>query len=561
MLRPCHITLLLLCLLPNFIHAQVTLGQEQANNTSACTADSLHPYCSSAFTAVTDAHDSGNSQPIETTVFDPVPGHVSSVSLSSTAQPTLMYQGFNGKFLCEYQPWFSQQSGNNAHWNVGYDETNLQTTNAQASAMINVGCNVALVDFYGTNELDKASYQFNLNATGTLFTSVSNVSANLKFGILEDDKAFNGTSSGTGDTGNCNQYGSAGNYNTQDEQDTIQCIETALQNDVTWTAQHYTSGGAYWIDGRSHKPVITFFGSLCDFPAIYYQDTQPCPQASGQGISNWNQIWTYIQNWSNTTFPPGIAYVFQYGAFGRPAIQSPTGDFAWPQPAPWDGNDGTDSTGSQFWWCDGAMYQCSPYGYLYRFYQNASQDMSQHQGDIGIGVIEKGFDGTLINWGNNRVTSQQCGNVLLLTAAEPSTSGYFSKNNQIPYMQIATWNDYEEGTEIETGIDNCYSIPQPVINEQNGTINWTLNSSDLYGYASHSTIHHFTIWWGKHNSGPNDPIYVAATNIGNGQTSFLLSNLSNLPHPAPDYTIDLFVEMVGMPLILNKMSPAVSYTY
>jgi len=54
---------------------------------------------------------------------------------------------------------------------------------------------------------------------------------------------------------------------------------------------------------------------------------------------------------------------------------------------------------------------------------------------------------------------------------------------------------------------------------------------------------------------------VAATNIGNGQTSWPLSKISGLPSPAPDYTIDLFVEMVGMPLILNKMSPAVHYTY
>jgi hypothetical protein len=34
-----------------------------------------------------------------------------------------------------------------------------------------------------------------------------------------------------------------------------------------------------------------------------------------------------------------------------------------------------------------------------------------------------------------------------------------------------------------------------------------------------------------------------------------------LPVPAPNYTVDLYVEMVGMPLVLNKMSSAVRYTY
>jgi hypothetical protein len=27
----------------------------------------------------------------------------------------------------------------------------------------------------------------------------------------------------------------------------------------------------------------------------------------------------------------------------------------------------------------------------------------------------------------------------------------------LPYLQFATWNDYNEGKEIETGIDSCYS--------------------------------------------------------------------------------------------------------
>jgi hypothetical protein len=44
-------------------------------------------------------------------------------------------------------------------------------------------------------------------------------------------------------------------------------------------------------------------------------------------------------------------------------------------------------------------------------------------------------------------------------------------NLQIPYMQIATWNDYEEGTEIETGVDSCWRFNSPQVSSQ--TLNWT----------------------------------------------------------------------------------------
>jgi hypothetical protein len=35
------------------------------------------------------------------------------------------------------------------------------------------------------------------------------------------------------------------------------------------------------------------------------------------------------------------------------------------------------------------------------------------------------------------------------------TNYYSQANNPLPWMMVATSDDYEEGTEIETGIDNC----------------------------------------------------------------------------------------------------------
>jgi hypothetical protein len=528
---------LLVCLLAfaPLSNAQITLTEETANNTSACnpqgqTQPAWCTYANSYFNGFEDQNDVGmNPPPVETVWPDPVAGHVTNVSLSSTAAPTLMYTGFNGQFLCNYLPWF----GSSSHKDVGYDETNSQTTDAQATAMNAAGCNVALVSFYGTDQLDTNSdYNFDLLATGTLFTSVGTVSG-LKFGIMEIDQAFSGSSTEGHDDGNCNRFGDT------DYQDTMNCIEGALENDLTYIDSNYV-GNHYWKDGSpSAKPVMAFFGSLCDFPALSAGDSGNCPEAGGNGISRWNTIWSAVQAvW------PSFKFVFQYGAFDRPT--SSAGEFAWPQPAHWDGNGGGDPSGSQYWWCDDTKAGCASTTYLYDFYQAGSQNPS----DLTIGLIDKGFDDTNASWGTNRVTSEQCGNVLFLTAQQ-ALNGFFGSGNPIPYMQIATWNDYEEGTEIETGIDNCYSISA---SKDSGNLSWILTSSDQYGYATTATIHHFTVWW-SFIGDPNQTIHVAATNIPSSQTSISLSDLV-VPNPP----VNLYVEAVGMPLFLNKMSEAVPYT-
>ena len=80
-----------------------------------------------------------------------------------------------------------------------------------------------------------------------------------------------------------------------------------------------------------------------------------------------------------------------------------------------------------------------------------------HPSQLTIGALWKGFDDNNASWGKNRVIAQQCGQVLLNTAKE--ISKYFGGSNpQIPYVQVVTWNDYEEGTAVEDGIDNCYTV-------------------------------------------------------------------------------------------------------
>lgn len=225
-----------------------------------------------------------------------------------------------------------------------------------------------------------------------------------------------------------------------------------MEQDLNYITTNYVPG-AYWEDGSpTAKPVLAFFGSVCDFAALSYGDPPADCHTAGpwpNALSNWNTAWSAI----DAAFP-NFEFIFQYGAFARPTISS--GEFAWPQPVTWDHNNGSLATGTQYWWCDPAGINCSG-GYLENFYS----DGISHSSAVTIGLLQKGFDDSNASWGTApyRVTSQRCGQLVLNDASMVSNYfGWGGGKPQIPYVQVATWNDYEEGTEIETGISNCQSF-------------------------------------------------------------------------------------------------------
>ena len=75
---------------------------------------------------------------------------------------------------------------------------------------------------------------------------------------------------------------------------------------------------------------------------------------------------------------------------------------------------------------------------------------------MAMGSAYKGFDDAEAGWGKGRVIEQQCGHTWLSTFAE--ISRFYSVKNQLRALMIPSWNDYEEGTEIETGVENCVQV-------------------------------------------------------------------------------------------------------
>ena len=138
-----------------------------------------------------------------------------------------------------------------------------------------------------------------------------------------------------------------------------------------------------------------------------------------------------------------------------------------------------------------------------------------------------------------------------------SAGGYWgSGGNQLPYMQVATWNDYEEGTEEESGVNNCYSqvtlsyIQARGMHGEGPTLSWSLAQSPAGNvggiqYATANTINNFTIWYAHHNSNN-----ISVLETVSGTTSFIDPFAPDLPSGSYDF----YVEMVGQPMIQNVMS-------
>jgi PKD repeat protein len=174
--------------------------------------------------------------------------------------------------------------------------------------------------------------------------------------------------------------------------------------------------------------------------------------------------------------------------------------------------------------------------YLDNYYKTALSASFSATYSTGSGY--KGFNDSLALWGTNRLIDQQCGQTWLKSMAEEGK--YYSATQQMLGIQIVTWNDYEEGTEIETGIDNCVAVSAAA---SGAVLNWSITGQI-------NTVDHFTIFASQ--DGENlmwlADAPVTATSL----------NIAQFGLDSGNYT--MFVKAVGKPSLTNKMSAGVQLT-
>lgn len=172
--------------------------------------------------------------------------------------------------------------------------------------------------------------------------------------------------------------------------------------------------------------------------------------------------------------------------------------------------------------------------YLDYFYQIGVANGSKQ----AFGASKKGFNDNMASWGANRVVPQNCGQTWLNTFGE--IGKYYSPSNQLDNLQLVTWNDYEEGTALEMGVDNCVSISGSASGD---TVSWTITGSE-------NTLDHYTVYISSDGQNLMPVVDVPA---GTHQL-----NLGQYGFPQGAYTV--YVKAVGRPSIKNHVSGAISYT-
>src|SRR5206468_2654044 len=125
-----------------------------------------------------------------------------------------------------------------------------------------------------------------------------------------------------------------------------------------------------------------------------------------------------------------------------------------------------------------------------------------------------------------------------------------SPQTPLPAVEIVTWDDYDEGTEMETGIDNCLNpITSSIIGS---TFSWSVAFNSASG--SERTIDHYTIY--NTNDGSTNTTIdhnlvkiadVAVNTANHGSYTFSLP--SGLPNPTL-----IYVKAVGKPMLTNHLS-------
>jgi PKD repeat protein len=195
----------------------------------------------------------------------------------------------------------------------------------------------------------------------------------------------------------------------------------------------------------------------------------------------------------------------------------------------------TQAGGGYSWLAPETVSTTDPMALLYmdNFYRTAQT----HASMFSMGSGYKGFNDSLAAWGTGRLINQQCGQTWLKSMAEAGK--YYSSTLPLAFLQVVTWNDYEEGTEIETGIDNCVTV--------NAAVTGTVASWSITGQAN--TVDHYSIYLSQ--DGQNLMWLADSASAGAMDLAAFGFNSGNY---------QVFVKATGKPSMTNKMSAGVQVT-
>ena len=162
----------------------------------------------------------------------------------------------------------------------------------------------------------------------------------------------------------------------------------------------------------------------------------------------------------------------------------------------------------------------------------------RQSGKKTFGAMCGNFNGTLtksVSWSMGKYLPSSNGLCVVERAAAINSAIF----NNMTRMQWTTWSDWEEGTQVESGIENNFALTGQFNSPD--LLSWTITAGD------ERTIDHYEVYASTNG--------VNAAFLGSVPTGLHQTNLSQVGLAPGSY--QLYVDAVGKPCIRDHMSPPV----
>ena len=476
-----------------------TVSALTAVNTSASPAftDDYYSY----ITGVAGANANG----------DGVPANISKISIR-----TLLSGGAaNAKIFAFTQDWFCHSASNESggkliagttagtpscgsHIDIGYNSGDASQVAATVTDMESRGIQGAIIDWEGPPVLSTGQVNVQNNEAVDQFRAQAEASSGqFSFAVVEDE-GVGGCAKGWWPcqcmTGTC-PSGTTGTPTTE------------AVFDINYALNRWAGSPAYLHSNE--RPVVYVFG-LDTYATL-----------------NWSTIGSNLGKDPVTGQSPLLLFENAPGM----THADTGGAYSWVTPTAWTSYPGSD-----------------PFSLNYLSYTLGQfiDSLETTPSLLVTATAFKGFDDTVVNgWGSgSRYADQQCGKTWLQSVAAVNSS---FASRTLDTFAVPTWDDYEEATEVETGIDNCLTALSPAVS--GNVVSWTPSfGQSIDGYSGdESTIHHYAIYVSQ--DGAN--LMALPTTVASGTHRL---DLSQFGLPAGTYRV--FVQAVGQPMIRNTLAEA-----
>lgn len=498
--------------------AGTTYAAETGNNTSTCVLGSASAPsdCVANFTGQTDTRTG-----IETPLFDPPGGNV-----SPNSAKYVLYSGNTTKIFVNMMLGFCTPADGTSSGGVSrcnsnvltqYTSNDTATVDAQLADMARRDIDGMVMTWYGNGSgSNAATLKFQSEIKNKGYCPGGPQKCQIMYLNMYDGSTLKYAVTPTGIPGTSGS-GCATSLGATDAEN---CVIARIRNDLCYMNGYHFGNDAYqkW-NGR---PQVQWFIDESMYPNLPRTGAAP----------SWTDVWYWVRQWSNslTTNCAKAPYnanngspLFIFRNSGGFTHAQSDGAFGWINPLQNqdDLRIGPESNG----------------GTVQNFYRAALNNPTK----LVWGEAYKGFNDIQSAWGEHRIVDQRCGKTWLdsLSAA----NSYYSSANQLPFLQVATWNDYNEGTSLETGIDNCYRVSASI---SGTTLNWAANTTSSYAWQG--TISTWRVF--DSTDGTN---YTQIASLTPSYRSYDLSGLAPGTH-------HIFVKMVGRAGILSRSSAQLTFT-